>query len=49
MSVTLLDLEDLLALADDLDVLQVRDLGLLASAAQRPATSHWMCERGVSG
>lgn len=39
MSTTYLDLEDLLALADDLGVLQVRDLGLLASAAQRPATS----------
>ena len=39
MSATYLGLEDLLALADDLGVLQVRDLGLLASAAQRPATS----------
>lgn len=39
MRATYLDLEDLLALADDLGVLQVRDLGLLASAAQRPATS----------
>ena len=39
MNVTYLDLEDLLALAEDLGVLQVRDLGLLASASQRPTTS----------
>lgn len=39
MNVTYLELEDLLALAEDLGVLQVRDLGLLASASQRPATS----------
>lgn len=39
MNVTYLDLEDLLALAEDLGVLQVRDVGLLASASQRPATT----------
>lgn len=39
MNVTYLDLEDLLVLAEDLGMLQVRDLGLLASASQRPTTS----------
>lgn len=34
-----LDLEDLLALIDDLKVGPVRDLGLLDSAAHRPTTS----------
>lgn len=34
-----LDLEDLLALARDLDVCKVRDLGLLDAAAHRPMTS----------
>lgn len=34
-----LGLEDLLAIADDLGVPKVRDLGLLESAARRPATS----------
>ena len=33
--------EDLLALADDLEVGPVRDVGLLESAAHRPATSLW--------
>jgi len=33
-----LDLEDLLALVDDLEVGPVRDLGLLESAARRPRT-----------
>lgn len=36
-----LAVEDLLALADDLGVGPVRDLGLLESAAHRPATSLW--------
>ncbi|HEY5854204.1 MAG TPA: type II toxin-antitoxin system death-on-curing family toxin [Aldersonia sp.] len=39
MSVTHLSLEDLLALADDLDCLAVRDVGLLDSAAHRPAAT----------
>lgn len=33
--------QDLLALADDLAVGPVRDVGLLESAAHRPATSLW--------
>jgi death-on-curing protein len=33
--------EDLLALADDLGVGPVRDVGLLESAAHRPTTSLW--------
>jgi len=37
--VRFLDLEDLLALAADLGVREVRDLGLLAAAAQRPTTT----------
>ncbi len=36
-----LTLEDLLILVDDLAVGPVRDLGLLESAALRPATSLW--------
>lgn len=39
MTVTYLDLEDLLLLAAELGVLPVRDLGLLDSAAHRPASS----------
>lgn len=34
-----LRLEDLLALAEDLGVAQLRDLGLLQAAAERPATT----------
>lgn len=36
--------EDLLALADDLGVGPVRDVGLLESAAHRPTTSLWGSE-----
>lgn len=36
-----LDLEDLLALVDDLQVGPLRDLGLLDSATHRPRTSLW--------
>ncbi|SDS01030.1 type II toxin-antitoxin system death-on-curing family toxin [Agrococcus carbonis] len=36
-----LSTEDLLALVDDLGVGSVRDLGLLESAARRPATTLW--------
>lgn len=36
-----LSLEDLLTLADDLGVGPVRDVGLLAAAAHRPATRLW--------
>lgn len=36
-----LSLEDLLALVEDLGVGPLRDLGLLDSAAHRPATSLW--------
>ena len=36
-----LSTEDLLALVDDLGVGPVRDLGLLESAARRPATTLW--------
>lgn len=36
-----LTVEDLLALAEDLSVGPVRDLGLLESAAHRPTTSLW--------
>ncbi len=39
MTVEYLSLEDLLALASDLGVPAVRDLGLLDSAAQRPQTT----------
>ena len=39
MSPEYLTLEDLLALADDLGVPKVRDLGLLDSAAHRPQSS----------
>ncbi|OQO92420.1 death-on-curing protein [Saccharomonospora piscinae] len=39
MRVEYLTLEDLLGLADDLGVLEVRDLGLLDSAAHRPKSS----------
>lgn len=39
MSLIYLSLEDLLALADDLGCLDVRDIGLLDSAAHRPASS----------
>lgn len=39
MSVHYLSLEDLLALADDLGCLNVRDIGLLDSAAHRPGSS----------
>lgn len=39
MSVSYLSVEDLLALADDLDCLAVRDVGLIDSAAHRPAAS----------
>ncbi|WP_278313251.1 type II toxin-antitoxin system death-on-curing family toxin [Lolliginicoccus levis] len=39
MSVIYLSLEDLLTLADDLDCLEVRDVGLLDSAAHRPAAT----------
>ncbi|WP_328362698.1 type II toxin-antitoxin system death-on-curing family toxin [Mycobacterium sp. NBC_00419] len=39
MSIVYLSLEDLLALADDLGCLHVRDIGLLDSAAHRPASS----------
>lgn len=39
MTFEYLTLEDLLALADDLGVSKVRDLGLLDSAAHRPASS----------
>jgi death-on-curing protein len=36
VSIAYLSLEDLLALADDLDCLAIRDIGLLDSAAHRP-------------
>ena len=39
MTVEYLTLDDLLALADDLGVSKVRDLGLLDSAAHRPKSS----------
>ena len=39
MTVEYLALDDLLALADDLGVAKVRDLGLLDSAAHRPKSS----------
>lgn len=39
MTVEYLSLEDLLAIADDLGVAKVRDLGLLDSAAHRPQSS----------
>ncbi|SDD22010.1 type II toxin-antitoxin system death-on-curing family toxin [Actinokineospora iranica] len=39
MNVEYLTLEDLLALAEDLGVPKIRDLGLLDSAAHRPQTS----------
>ncbi|WP_167108270.1 type II toxin-antitoxin system death-on-curing family toxin [Mycobacterium sp. DL592] len=39
MSIVYLSLEDLLALAEDLGCLNVRDIGLLDSAAHRPASS----------
>ncbi|WP_059014735.1 type II toxin-antitoxin system death-on-curing family toxin [Mycobacterium sp. M26] len=39
MSPAYLSLEDLLTLADDLGCLDVRDIGLLDSAAHRPASS----------
>lgn len=39
MTLRYLQLEDLLVLADDLGVPQVRDLGLLDSAAHRPRSS----------
>lgn len=39
MSPVYLSLEDLLTLADDLGCLDVRDIGLLDSAAHRPASS----------
>lgn len=39
MSVAYLSLEDLLGLADDLDCLAVRDIGLLDSAAHRPGAT----------
>lgn len=39
MSVVYLSLEDLLTLADDLGCLSVRDIGLLDSAAHRPAST----------
>jgi death-on-curing protein len=39
MTVEYLTLDDLLALADDLGVSKVRDLGLLDAAAHRPRTS----------
>lgn len=39
MTIDYLTLEDLLALAEDLGVASVRDLGLLDSAAHRPQTS----------
>lgn len=39
MTVEYLILEDLLALADDLGVSKVRDLGLLGAAVHRPRTS----------
>lgn len=39
MRVEYLSLEDLLALADDLDVLAIRDIGLLDSAAHRPGAT----------
>lgn len=39
MTVEYLTLEDLLALADDLGVSRVRDLGLLDAAAHRPAVA----------
>ena len=39
MSIAYLSLEDLLALADDLDCLAIRDMGLLDSAAHRPGAS----------
>lgn len=39
MTIEYLRCEDLLALADDLGVLEVRDLGLLDSACHRPAAS----------
>jgi death on curing protein len=39
VSVTYLTLDDLLKLVDDLDALLVRDVGLLDSAAHRPAST----------
>jgi death on curing protein len=39
VSVAYLSLEDLLGLADDLDCLAVRDIGLLDSAAHRPGAT----------
>lgn len=36
-----LTVEDLLALADDLRIGPIRDIGLLESAAHRPTTSLW--------
>lgn len=39
MSIAYLSLEDLLGLADDLDCLAVRDIGLLDSAAHRPGAT----------
>ena len=39
MTIEYLTLEDLLALADDLGVAKVRDLGLLDAAAHRPSVS----------
>jgi death-on-curing protein len=39
LSVAYLFLEDLLALADDLDCLAIRDIGLLDSAAHRPGAT----------
>lgn len=39
MTIEYLTVEDLLALADDLGVPHVRDLGLLDAAAHRPASS----------
>ena len=39
MTLAYLTVEDLLVLAEDLGLLQVRDLGLLESAAHRPQTS----------
>lgn len=39
MTIAYLSLEDLLALADDLGCLAIRDIGLLDSAAHRPGAS----------